>query len=252
MRQIFRLLPWVHARSHERFRDIFLREGRYMQKRKGEAIQNGGLNGDVFWLERGLGGYVTTDHSGRTRILAFILPGRLMGDVDGVTGETVNMFDVFLRPSEGWLLKRSVFREYLEADRTLDRMHFLGILADHEADMEALFASATLELDMRLRVLTAALCFADEPDPLAALTRAIDCGKSYEKGLGRSRARRTCARRARSHSAEALGESLRLDALESVHLSIYQSLESIRESPNAWMPFPVNSLTASPVTGFLY
>lgn len=177
MRQIFGRLPWVHGRSHIRFREIFQKEGRWVRKKKGEVISNGGLNGDVFWLEHGLGGYVSADRFGRKHLLAFIPPGRLMGDVDGVTGDTVNMSDVFLRPSEGWLIERRVFREYLEADRTLDRIHFLGIIADHESDMEALFAAATLDLDMRLRVLTAALCFSDERDPAQALAAAIARGE---------------------------------------------------------------------------
>lgn len=173
MRQIFGKLPWVHSRSHERFREIFQREGCWVRKKKGEAIANGGLNGEVFWLERGLGAYVSPDRRARPHLLAFIPPGRLMGDVDGVTGDTVNMADTFLRPSEGWLLERRIFRAHLEADRTLDRAHFLGIIADHESDMEALFAIATLDLDTRLRVLTAALTFADERRPVEALALAI-------------------------------------------------------------------------------
>lgn len=173
MRQIFGKLPWVHGRSHERFREIFQREGCWVRKKKGETIANGGLNGEVFWLERGLGAYVSPDRRARPHLLAFIPPGRLMGDVDGVTGDTVNMADTFLRPSESWLLERRIFRTYLEADRTLDRAHFLGIIADHESDMEALFAIATLNLDTRLRVLTATLTFADERRPVEALARAI-------------------------------------------------------------------------------
>lgn len=90
-----------------------------------------------------------------------------MGDVDGLTHESVNVYDSAFRDSEVRLIKRDIFRDFLIQNPELLHAHTLSVIAHHESCMEALIANSTLTLPDRLQVLYASL--------------AASFGKSTEK-----------------------------------------------------------------------
>ena len=80
-----------------------------------------------------------------------------MGDVDGLTHESVNVYDSAFRDSEVRLIKRDIFRDFLIQNPELLHAHTLSVIAHHESCMEALIANSTLTLPDRLQVLYASL-----------------------------------------------------------------------------------------------
>ena len=157
MRQVFRQLPWIHPQIDPRIQQFFNQYGRYLRLKQGASIFNGGDAGEIALVLCGLGVFSFPDKHLKNHYLSLIPPGSLMGDVDGLTHESVNVYDSAFRDSEVRLIKRDIFRDFLIQNPELLHAHTLSVIAHHESCMEALIANSTLTLPDRLQVLYASL-----------------------------------------------------------------------------------------------
>lgn len=153
MRQIFHSHPWVHRPAPEELVRLFHEKGRWMRLPAGAAIFNGGDPGEVALLLKGLCSFSFRDAQGANHIFSLIVPGRIMGDMDAISGEVVNVIDAALREAEVRVLTKDVFREYLETHHEVRKAHAAGTIADHESDMEGMVANFTLSAPDRIRAL---------------------------------------------------------------------------------------------------
>lgn len=97
MRQVFLGSPWIHAPADPDIVRLFNTCGRWAKLPAGGCIFNGGDRGEIALVLSGLGAFSFQDRHGRNHIFTLILPGRLMGDVNGLSGSTVNVTDAALR-----------------------------------------------------------------------------------------------------------------------------------------------------------
>lgn len=117
MRQVFRQLPWIHPQIDPRIQQFFNQYGRYLRLKQGASIFNGGDAGEIALVLCGLGVFSFPDKHLKNHYLSLIPPGSLMGDVDGLTHESVNVYDSAFRDSEVRLIKRDIFRDFLIQNR---------------------------------------------------------------------------------------------------------------------------------------
>lgn len=157
MSQAFNVFPWIHPRASEELITFFNKRGRWLRLRAGQSIFNGGDFGEVALILSGLGAYSYSDISGEPRIFGLIFSGCLMGNIDGMTRQVVNVIDYAVRDTEVRYVSSSAFCEYLEAHPKIATKHTLTIVHDHESDLEGAFANYTLSLPERLQVLCRSL-----------------------------------------------------------------------------------------------
>ena len=100
MRQVFRQLPWIHPQIDPRIQQFFNQYGRYLRLKQGASIFNGGDAGEIALVLCGLGVFSFPDKHLKNHYLSLIPPGSLMGDVDGLTHESVNVYDSAFRDSD--------------------------------------------------------------------------------------------------------------------------------------------------------
>ena len=105
----------------------------------------------------GLGSFSFQDRHGHNHIFTLVLPGRLMGDVDGLSGNIVNVTDAALRETEVRLVTRDLFLQFLAENPAIQRKHAIGVIHDHESDMEGMIANFTLSAPDRIVTLFASL-----------------------------------------------------------------------------------------------
>ena len=141
MRLVFQQFPWVHAPAPRAFKPLFLKFGRRERLLPGQAIYNGGVDAEVAYILSGLCTYRMQDARDREHYLTLVAEGRLAGNVDGFTGDVVNVLDYALRPTEALLISRRAFLDMLAADPVLEREHMQMIVSEHESDMEGMFAA---------------------------------------------------------------------------------------------------------------
>ena len=165
MRQVFLGSPWIHAPADPDIVRLFNTCGRWAKLPAGGCIFNGGDRGEIALVLSGLGAFSFQDRHGRNHIFTLILPGRLMGDVDGLSGSTVNVTDAALRETEVRLLSRDLFLQFLSENPSIQRKHAVGIIADHESDMEGMIANFTLSAPDRIITLFASLIHNLRPEP---------------------------------------------------------------------------------------
>ena len=163
MRQVFLEFPWVHAPAPTSFLPYFQKHGRFGRLRAGQAIYNGGTDGEVAWILSGLCTYRMQDSQDREHFFTLVPQGRLMGNVDAYTGSVVNILDFALRPTEVLLMPRHRFIELLAENGSLAREHTEMLVREHESDLEGMFSAVTDRIEVRLARLLAALVFRDRP-----------------------------------------------------------------------------------------
>lgn len=135
MRQVFRQLPWIHPQIDQRIQQFFNQYGRYLRLKQGASIFNGGDTGEIALVLSGLGVFSFPDKHLKNHYLSLTPPGSLMGDVDGLTHESVNVYDSAFRDSEVRLIKRDIFRDFLIQNPELLHAHTLSVIAHHESCM---------------------------------------------------------------------------------------------------------------------
>lgn len=163
MRLVFQQFPWVHAPAPHAFKPLFLRFGHRETLMPGQAIYNGGVDAEVAFILSGLCTYRMQDARDGEHYLTLACEGRLASNVDGFTGDVVNILDYALRPTEVLLINRRAFLDMLAADPVLEREHMQMLVSEHESDMEGMFSALTDPLPVRLAKLLAALVFRNEP-----------------------------------------------------------------------------------------
>ena len=157
MRQVFRGFPWVHQPADPEIVRFFNACGRWLRLEAGACIFNGGDRGEIALVLSGLGAFSFQDTRGRNHIFTLVPPGRLMGDVDGLCASTVNVTDQALRDTEVRLVHRDLFLRFLDENPLIERKHALGVIADHESDMEGMIANFTLSAPERIATLLSSL-----------------------------------------------------------------------------------------------
>ncbi len=173
MRQVFIEFPWVHAPAPREFYALFQKLGDFKKLSPGEAINNGGTDGEVAFLLDGLCAFRTGDDHQSCHYITLVTPGRLIGNVDGVTGTVVNITDIALRSSEALVISRHSFRKLLSQNPALYDKLTESIIQEHESDMEGMFSVMTDSLETRIIKLFGALIFRDAPRNLFHWTRAL-------------------------------------------------------------------------------
>lgn len=153
MRQVFRKYPWVHTPAPELIQHFFQKNGRYKKLLQGASIFNGGDFGEIALVLTGVGSFSFSDHKASNHIFTLLFPGCLMGDVDGITGESVNVIDSAFRTSEVRMLKKEIFIDFLSKNPEVAKVHFANVIGDHESDMEGMIANFTLSLKRRIPAL---------------------------------------------------------------------------------------------------
>lgn len=183
MRQVFLGTPWVHARPDARITHFFNEAGRWMRIPASGALLNGGDRAEIALLLSGLAAFVFTDRKSKHHIFSLILPGRIMGDVDGLSQSVVNVRDVALRDSQVRVVGREDFVAFLDAHPDIGRAHTLGVIADHESDMEGMIANFTLSVAERIAALLHSLVQSAQSEPergwyrLPCALRAVEIGQ---------------------------------------------------------------------------
>ncbi len=157
MRQVFLSTPWLHSPADPDIVRFFNTNGRWQRLPAGGCIFNGGDRGEVALVLAGLGAFSFQDLRGHNHIFTLVLPGRLMGDVDGLCASTVNVTDQALRETEVRLVQREQFVRFLDKNPAIQRKHALGVIADHESDMEGMIANFTLPAAERMATLFSSL-----------------------------------------------------------------------------------------------
>jgi CRP-like cAMP-binding protein len=153
MRQVFLQKPWIYHKEPQEIVDIFYRFGTLERLKRGTSLLNGGDNGCVYYLKKGLATFSFQDKAGRSFVFALVPPGRVLADIDGISGELVNVHDSVIRPSEVLSIDRETWFKYIGSDAKLLMQVTKGIISKHESHMEAMIANYTLSLGDRLKVL---------------------------------------------------------------------------------------------------
>jgi putative cyclic nucleotide-binding domain protein len=123
----------------------------------GACIFNGGDRGEIALVLSGLGAFSFQDTRRRNHIFSLVPAGRLMGNVDDLTADTVSVTDMALRETEVRLVQRETFLAFLDSNPEIERSHALGVIADHESDMEGMIANFTLSARERIAALFSSL-----------------------------------------------------------------------------------------------
>lgn len=167
MRQVFLSSPWIHKQADADIIRFFNSCGRWLRLPAGACIFNGGDHGEIALVLSGLGAFSFQDVRRRNHIFTLLPPGRLMGDVDGLCASTVNVTDLALRETEVRLVSRDHFLRFLVENPDIQRKHAIGVISDHESDMEGMIANFTLSAPERIAVLLASLAhnLCTEADP---------------------------------------------------------------------------------------
>lgn len=174
MRQVFLQFPWIHAPTPKSFFPLFQRYGHYQVLKAGQAIYNGGTDGEVAWILSGLCAFRIQDAQDKAHYFTLVPAHRLVGNVDAYTASVVNVVDFAMRESEVLLLPRHNFVEALQRNARLAEEHTSVLVHEHESDMEGLFSVATDTLALRLVRLFGALLFRDSPRESFHWEKAID------------------------------------------------------------------------------
>lgn len=153
MRQVFRKYPWVHGPAPEVVQHFFQDHGRYKRLPQGASIFNGGDQGEIALVLTGVGSFSFSDYEAKNHIFTLIFPGSLMGDVDGLTGESVNVIDSAFRAIEVRMLRKEMFVAFLNDNPEIAKVHGINVIGDHESDMEGMVANFTLPLEKRIPAL---------------------------------------------------------------------------------------------------
>lgn len=152
MRQVFLSQPWIHHEEPEDLKAIYYQYGKFEKIKKGTALYNGGQNGMLYFLMKGLGTFSFLSQYGKECIFALITPNRVLADIDGLSGKLVNVSDRIIRDSEVLSIHRDTFFKHIQNTPGLALKLAQSLIAKEESHMEAMIASFTLDVETRLKV----------------------------------------------------------------------------------------------------
>lgn len=152
MRQVFLSTPWIHHEEPEKLRQIYYQYGQHRKIKKDAFLPNGGENAQISLLLNGLGTFSFQGLNEKPIIFSLIIPNRVLGDMDGVSGQLVNVNVRLIRDSEILSVERKKFLQAIEKDPSLHRALTQSLIAKQESNLEAMIACHTLDVEARLKV----------------------------------------------------------------------------------------------------
>lgn len=153
MPHVFLQSPWIHPEEPEPLKRIFRTLGRRLEVPAGALLPYETTEPLVGLLESGLGAFSFTDRQGRGHTFALILPGRVFGDLDVISGRRPNLHGMAIRRSTILILERSRWQAALEMSTELMRVHVRQAIIKQECHMEGMIANYTLDLAERMKAL---------------------------------------------------------------------------------------------------
>lgn len=153
MHHVFHSQPWIFVPEPARVRALYEAHGRPQRVPRGGTLKREGEPARLFFLLRGLCGYLINEDRPRSQILGLILPGRSMGDVTCLTGRRVNVHTVALRESEVLTLRPQILQEAMRADCDMALTVARATAIKLECAMEGMMINNAAEPHERLAVL---------------------------------------------------------------------------------------------------
>lgn len=153
MHHVFHSQPWIFVPEPARVRALYEAHGRLQRVPRGATLKREGEPARLFYLQRGLCGYLINEDRPRSQILGLILPGRSMGDVTCLTGRRVNVHTVALRESEVLTLRPQILQEAMRADCEMALTVARATAIKLECAMEGMMINNAAEPHERLAVL---------------------------------------------------------------------------------------------------
>jgi len=163
MRQVFLDRPWIHQEEPEPLAAIFRSHGVLRKYPKGHMFFHGGDDGEVSLLVKGLVFFTFPDSGDRDRIFALLPPKRVIGDLDALTKDRLNIIAVTARPSEVLTVSGRIYRKALESDQNLLLLYTKSAIHKEEAELEGLMANFTFQLEERMLALFSSIIRAYYP-----------------------------------------------------------------------------------------
>ena len=163
MRQLFRNPPWVHPQEPEIIASVFRERGERRKLRKGYVFRHGGEDGEVAYIEKGLVFFVFSGQTDKTHIFAIVPKGGVVGDLDALTQESLNLDAEVARTTEALFLPGKVYREAILSSTERLHAYATGSIIKEEIQMEGLIANFTLPLEERLIAFMSAVISAHYP-----------------------------------------------------------------------------------------
>lgn len=152
MRQVFLSNPWIHHEEPEELRQIYYQYGTLRKIKKDAFLKNGGESAQISLLLNGLGTFSFEGLNEKPIIFSLVLPNRVLGDMDGFSGQLVNVNARLTRDSEILSVERSTFMSIIEKNPSLHTMLTKSLIAKQESNLEAMIACHTLGVEARLKV----------------------------------------------------------------------------------------------------
>ena len=150
MRQLFRNPPWFHPQEPEIIASIFRERGERRKLHKGYIFRHGGKDGEVAYIEKGLVFFVFSGQSDKTHIFAIVPRGGVVGDLDALTQESLNLDAEVARNTEALFLSGDAYRAAILESKERLLAYVTGSIVKEEIQMEGLIANFTLPLEERL------------------------------------------------------------------------------------------------------
>ena len=151
MRQVFLRQPWVFKADPEPLAQVFKEHGEPRKFGKGYIFQHGGgPEGEVALVQKGLVFFRFTDRFNKNRIFAVVPPGGMVGDLDALTAQRINVVAEAARPGVALVMSGDRFRR--EISRSVDMMSLYAqrSIIKEEVIAEGMIGNFTMPLSLRL------------------------------------------------------------------------------------------------------
>ena len=164
MRHAFNVLPWLPPQEYEEIRSIYYQHGTLVRIPKNTVLKSSGDENRLFYLKKGLCTCSVNGYPDKILTLALLLPGRAIGDLTCVSGETVNMTITARRDSEVLALPAGTLTDYMEKDAHIGVLMARTVLSKRNSHLEGMLNNCFLSQDQRLRVFFKALIASEQSD----------------------------------------------------------------------------------------
>lgn len=164
MLHAFNVLPWLPPQEFEDIKNLYYQHGTLMRIPKNTVLKASGDENRLFYLKKGLCTCSVNGYPDKVLTLALLLPGRAIGDLTCVSGETVNMTITARRDSEVLTLPAGTITGYMEKDPHIGILMARTVLAKRNSHLEGMLNNCFLPQDSRLRVFFKALIKSDQAD----------------------------------------------------------------------------------------
>ncbi len=151
MRQVFLRQPWVFKADPEPFARIFKEYGEPRKVGKGYIFSHGGgPKGEVAFVQKGLVFFRFTDRFSKYRIFAVVPPGGMIGDLDALTAQRLNIVAEAARPSHVLVMSGDRFRSEISRNVEIMSLYAQRSIIKEEVILEGMIGNFTMPLSLRL------------------------------------------------------------------------------------------------------